>query len=520
MRRYLPSLLLVAWACSPAPSESPAAQAAATTTGGTLASDRPFDSGAAAGGGSAAGAPTASAPKSDAQGGAGATAEQRLKTAHDFFERGPGAVRNPAGDPDGFVSNATQIGGGFSSARIIVRGDPVPGYPGLYNVTLSNTGSGYQEMFLLQVPDSKPVVPVPLLVVFHRYGVSHADALFNTNFIAEARTRGWYMLAPLSASQQNFACLEGQINTEAALHYVTSVCTVDTSRIYGVGFSMGGGVVTSYAARHLDPAAPMFAAIVNHTGDVSLGHTFANESAQVQGVLEGWYGGPPSSAAFNYQRCSVIDLDPITETVRVGTDMSRTPAALPVMDWMASADPVTYLLDQTMAFDQHNHAQNAGNAFTTVSASVHSWSTLDDTQVCDYLAQFTLHEPALSSTLADRDGVYYRFQVAQDAAGAFTPFSWHADAAQNRLSLWATGNLKRLTVDALGLGLAYLGQLHLNMASADGTGDDVLFVGVPYAPLSVTRDGVADSSGTYDAQMHTFLVHETSGSGHLWVLTF
>ena len=448
------------------------------------------------------------------------TPEERQKAVHDFFERGPGAVRNPGGDPDGFASAATQIGGGFSSARVIVRGEPVPGYPGLYNVTLGNTGSGYQELFLLQLPDTKPVVPAPLLVVFHRYGVSHADALYNTNFIAEVRARGWYMLAPLSASQQNFACLEGQINTGAALHYVTSTCYVDKNRIYGVGFSMGGGVVTSYAARHLDPAAPMFAAIVNHTGDVSLGHTFANETAQIQGVLEGWYGGPPTSVPFDYQRCSVIDLDPVTETVGVGTDMSRNLAEVPVMDWMASADPVTYLLDQTMAFDQHNHATNAGNAFTTVSANVHSWSTLDDTAVCDYLAQFTLQQPSMSSTLADRDDTFYRFQVTQDAAGAFTPFSWHADAAQNRLSLWATANLKRLTVDALGLGLAYLGPLHLNMASSDGTGDDVLFLGVPYAPLSVTRDGVPDSSGTYDAQMHTFLVHETSGTGHLWVLTF
>ena len=444
--------------------------------------------------------------------------EERSKIAHAFFDRGPGAVR-PEGEVDVLPAAVAAGGGAASQARYVMRGDPVPGYPGLYNVTLANTGSGYQEMFLLQVPDVKPVAPVPLLVVFHRYGVSHADALFNTSFVAQARTRGWYMVAPLSASQQNFASLEGQINTEAALAFVTSTFAVDRNRIYGVGFSMGGGTCASYAARHLDPAAPMFAAIADHTGDVSLAHTYASESAQVQTILEGWYGGTPAAQPFNYERCSTIDLDPATGSVGAGTDMSRNLSAMPVLVWMASADPIAYLVAQTLAFDAHIQPQNAGNAFTSVAANVHSWSTMDDAQVCDFLAQSTLALPASASTLADRDATYFRFQVEQDAAGSFTPFSWSTDPVQNRLSLWATANLKRITVDAPGLGLAFAGKLHLNFATSDGTGDDVLFTSVGAAPLAVTRDGVP-AAATYDPQMHTLLVHETSGSGHQWLLQF
>ncbi len=85
--------------------------------------------------------------------------------------------------------------------------------------------------------------------------------------------------------------------------------------------------------------------------------------------------------------------------------------------------------------------------------------------------------------------------------------------------MWATSNLKRLTVDSPGAGLGFVGVLHLNLSSSDGSGDDVLFTSVPYAPSSVTRDGVP-ASATYDAQMHTLLIHESSGSGHQWVLFF
>ena len=402
---------------------------------------------------------------------------------------------------------------------VIVRGEPVPGYPGLYNVTLGNTGSGYQELFLLQLPDTKPVVPAPLLVVFHRYGVSHADALYNTNFIAEVRARGWYMLAPLSASQQNFACLEGQINTGAALHYVTSTCYVDKNRIYGVGFSMGGGWCASYAARHLDPNGSIFAAVVDHTGTVSLGDAYANEvgNPSIIQELQGLFGGDPTSQPFNYQRCSTVDIDPITHLVGAGTDMARN---LPVTRcWMADNDPQPYLPLQTQIFYNHIQPMDRSDVLTIVSGNQHSWDTLDDTVVCDWLSTYTLHYPLIGNTLADLDGAWYHFQIEQDAGGAFTPFSWFADANANRISFWSTANLHRISFDAQAVGLHYVGHLRLNMSSADGTGDQVVFDSVPYAPLSVTRNGVP-ANGTYDPLTQTFLVDEVSGSGAQWVIGF
>jgi dienelactone hydrolase len=401
---------------------------------------------------------------------------------------------------------------------VLVYGDPVPGFPGMYNCMLANTGSGYAEFFALQLPHTIPPGGAPALVAFHAFNVSHADAVYHTNFPAECLARNWFMIAPFGASQTNFGSLPSQINVAAVLSWARAMLPIDGNRIYGVGFSMGGGGCASYAARHLDPSASMFAAIVDHTGTVSLAHAYANESTSIQLILEGWFGGSPAAQPFAYQRCSTIDIDPLTEQIGVGTDMSRNLRT--VHCWLADNDPQPYLPLQTHLFYDHIHAANPADVLTIVPGNVHSWSTLDDTVACDWLSRYTLQELTIGNTLADQDGTWGRFIVQQSAPGAFTPFSWHADAPPNRLSLWATANLQRLSVNLAPLGLVYSGNLKLNMTSADGTGDQVLFLGVPHAPTAVTRNGVPNATCVYDHAAHTFLVNELSGSGALWVFTF
>src|SRR5688500_7210110 len=109
----------------------------------------------------------------------------RLRAALAFFERGPGAV-----GPDGRVE--ASIGAG-SRTRPPVISWFVPGFPGVYNVWLQNTGSGLQEQFLVQ-PASPPPPPgqvKPLLVLFHGAGTSHMSPLLHSTFFAEAASRGW-----------------------------------------------------------------------------------------------------------------------------------------------------------------------------------------------------------------------------------------------------------------------------------------------------------------------------------------
>jgi dienelactone hydrolase len=437
---------------------------------------------------------------------------QSILTKPYFDEPGLGGeVDNPMGGSNGAVVNG---------AGVIARGHQVPDEPGLSEIVLTNTGSGWLEKFLLFVPLIPPQQRAPVLVVFHRFGVSHWDAYFNTTLIQEARRRGWFLIAPKAAAQKSFNSLEGQINVAAAMSWVNAHYNIDPYRVYGVGFSMGGGLVTNFAARHVDPGTLMFAAIVNHTGDVSQGLTWAREyQDDASDSLEYWYGGPPASQAFNYQRCSVIDIDPATGVIGTGTDMGRNLSHIPVRDWMANNDPITYLQQQTTTFDAYVTGQNPNNSMTVVNANVHSWSTLDDTAVCDWLSQFTLQLPRSANTLADQDGTYFWFNVSQSAAGSFTPFSWSMDTVSNRLSLYNTVNLARVAIDVTSAGLQYAGVLKINMDTSDGTGDQVLLENLPGPPVAVTRDG-ADASGTWDPSTRTFLVDETDSAVHMWRLTF
>jgi hypothetical protein len=229
------------------------------------------------------------------------------------------------------------------------------------------------------------------------------------------------------------------------------------------------------------------------------------------------FGGSPAAQPFAYQRCSTVDIDHLTNMVGVGTDMARNLTY--VHNWVADHDPQPYLPLQTQIFQTHVEALNPADVLTIAPGNVHSWSTLDDTAACDWLATYTLEEPSIGTTLADDNGAWHRFRINQSVSGAFTPFSWYADANANRLSLWATSNLERISVDAAPMGLVYSGTLKLNMSSADGTGDQVLFLHVQSPPSSVTRNNQPANS-TYNPQGHSLLIDELSGAGSQWVIHF
>ncbi len=416
---------------------------------------------------------------------------------------------------------AAMVGG---STALRYRGGLVPGYTNLYQYEINNTGSGWKEKFLLQ-PPLNVGAPAPMLVVFHKFGVGQGDVI-NTNFLAEGEARGWFVLAPLGARQNHFGNFESQINEKAAINLVCHLYQnhVDLSRVYGVGFSMGGGALSNYAARHVDPAGVMFAAICDHTGSVSLTNVYYNEPNyndpnDAPHILESLYGGPPSLQPFNYVRCSSIDLDWMTNIIDPNTDFARNLAHVPTLCWLATNDPIAYLYNQTTMFAGHIQPLNANDALNFVSANVHMWTTLDDHYVCDWLAQFSLLVPTSGSSLADEDGQWFRFTIEQDTAGAFTPFTWSIAAAQKLVTLSATKNLRRVSLDSANVGFAFSGAVTLDLSTADTTGDQILLRGVNAAPISVQRDGAA-AGGTYDALGHTFQIVETDGAPHHWVLTF
>jgi pimeloyl-ACP methyl ester carboxylesterase len=448
-----------------------------------------------------------------------------VQTADDF--RG-----TPEAD---FLGKAwTHPSGARITARLVQPTQPLQGNPApppstfQYQVQILPS-TGYVEVFILQVPLPLPRTPAPLLLGFHAFGQSHLDIFVNTGFPAEAATRGWFLLAPLGASKKHFSVIESQINTEAVLEWVLNGLgqRIDDSRIYGVGFSMGGGAVTNYAARHLDPQKPMIAALVDHSGGVALKNTYFHD-AGARPILDLAFGnGTPGSAdPWKLARSSVVNFDPVTLVVETDEDLARNLVSIPLKIQRAHTDSIRYVNDQCDVLDVQLRARGKvvgpEYAYEFIPPGPpsfgHSWAMLDFTAVCDWLSNHTLTLPSSAETLADQNARYYHFDVVQDAAGAFTPFSWSIDTGANELRLEQTANLLRMTVDLPATGLDPGQPLHLVLGTQDATPDEFRITGYPALPTTVLRDGVPDYiHWAYSASLSLLTVAEQDGQQHTWM---
>ena len=432
---------------------------------------------------------------------------------------------HPARDDDGITSitqlatpyelrtHGTEgINGSVGAAGITVTNvgqadDSVAGLSGynLWEVSISAafTGSGFGDRFYFVEPIPRPTTPVPLLVFNHRFGKTNLDIAVSTNYLKLATERGWYIVAPTAASNKHFLSIPAQLNTEFILDWVTNLpqSMVDMSRIYGIGFSMGGGMVMSYGARHVDPTRPMYAAIVNHTGDVSLNHVYDNETPQGQAVLDFWYGDftPGSADPLAMQRSSLIDYDPDGGEFLTESDMVRNLSYAPLMVVRASDDLIDYLEVQTDALDFHIQtvlgiAPGPNYHYQIYPYNGHAWDMLPEATALDFLQQHTLQLPTSGSVLADRNARWFYFTTTLKNFAANAEFDWEVDALANRLSFSGTLNLSALTVDTLAAGLDPLSPLTLEIASGDGAA--VAFFLRDYAapPSQVLLDGQPTSS--------------------------
>ena len=402
------------------------------------------------------------------------------------------------------VSGLTPLGGPTSTTPLPSAGS-IGASPLVYEVTIQ-PGTGFNERFLVQ--STGQVGPRPLLVVFHKFGVSHYDAYFNTSFFEEARRRGWYAVAPLSSGQSHFS--------DERSH-------VDTTRIYAVGFSMGGGAAMNYAARHLDPTGMMIAAVFNQSGILSHEDTYPQSVPSVQQIYDNRFGtGAPGSASpWLLQRGSVFGFDPFTLTVVPDTDLGRNLLHVATRITRTSGD-VPYLITQNDLFQQHLlslGANPATHVLNLINYPGHSWDAVSETLVCNWLRSHQLALPDAGNTLAHENGRFFDFDIEQDVAGSFTPFQWSVSSASNLLTLSGTSNLARLRLHTLDAGLAPLSPLDLTMATGDGLADTLVLTDYGSVPTQVLRDGVPTAAWSHDPLASELTLFEIDGSTqHAWTI--
>jgi poly(3-hydroxybutyrate) depolymerase len=421
-----------------------------------------------------------------------------------------GEVLNRNGDFE------TAVGGNASSSLTGMRVSTGLLPKGVYEIALSKavTGSGWEERFLVGVP-TNPIVPAPCLVVFHGYGEEHTHMVSRTSYFQEAMARGWVVVAPLGAHKYNYAIGYAQENVLSALTWAATYLMLDPDRFYAVGFSMGGGMAASFAARHLDPNGPQFAAVAVHTGSCSVRDVYWNSNDQALFEHPQMFGSNPDARPFRYQRASTIDLDTFTNTVDRGTDMVRNLVHAPIYHFAALNDPVPYLVNET----EKNHEQallHGGDTTLVISDdSVHKWSTLDEAVILDWFEPKTHQVPSddvFTRVLADRTGHWYGIHVRGVSATAFTPFRWKTMLSLNRMVIDEVENADRVSFDPSEHGLDKGSAVELLFQNVDGLAVDLVLEGYSQAPSDVWRGGGSTGSWSYDPVAETVTLFETNGA--------
>ncbi|MFT7668806.1 MAG: pimeloyl-ACP methyl ester carboxylesterase [Planctomycetota bacterium] len=413
----------------------------------------------------------------------------------------------------GMLTNNATFGGSLTTgAGGAVAGVQRTHLPGLFSIVLDDPGTGWQETFLMGVP-TNPIQPkAPLLVMFHSYSVSEWDCYVNTPIFQDALDRGWYVVAPLGAHAINFGIPYAQTNIEYALDFVTGLLPVDMDRVYGVGFSMGGGTMMSYAARHIDPDHVRFAAVVNHTGGVSISNTYWNSTDTVYFDDPQLFGGSPTGAReFIYSQASVVDIDLSSSVVNPQTDQARNMAHIPVLNHYASSDPLQYLVNQVdVLYAWLQLIPSIQSLLDITNFSTHHWTTLGSNTTLDFLEPKTLLIPRLGThrALADREATYFHFRIHQDAAELFTPFRWNMDQPGNRLTIDETANLERIEINTASLGLDLSVEHELVLSTNDSLTEIATIKGYASIPQEVLRDDITDSTWVWDPLLKTVTITE------------
>ncbi|MEL6429693.1 MAG: alpha/beta hydrolase [Planctomycetota bacterium] len=410
-------------------------------------------------------------------------------------------------------SSPESLGGSFSSPYVPPMSVQATGARTL-EVTLNLPGQTWAERFILALPAGQTGL-APVLVLFHGYGEDPRDVALNTPLFAEALLRGWVVVAPLGGHRYHYGIDYAQENIERTLEVLYTRLPLDPERLYAVGFSMGGGAAASFAARHLDPAGPRFAAVVNHTGSTSLVSSWETQGAQDVFESPLMFGATPYIAPFGYRRSSTVEHDAFTNTLSGERHMGLNLARVPMRNAYGLFDANFGLVEQTQAL--HGYLGDTSEEIVLQSAT-HSWATLDAASTLDWLGGHALQEPQpeeIVRTLADRSGAWNQVGLELRDENAFGTILWSARPSTDDLYLIDLENLARIDVDLERVGLEPTpGQpLRVLTQTTDGAPAKLELTGLGGPPTAVQYAGFAQGSWNYDASRDVLVLEETGSAG-------
>lgn len=173
------------------------------------------------------------------------------------------------------------------------------------DLTFTSSFDGSVQLASLFIPDPLPAGPRPLVAVAHYWGGDRHSAR-GLGYVEECQRRGWLLVCPelhgqRTSGKTSLAALEAQHDLVDAIRAVQARQTVDATRIYLAGQSMGGMLVAMTAAKYPD----LFAAAVAGQGISDLRQFMLDTPSLAPGVVAEC--GPDTGAGdFAYRRRSPL----------------------------------------------------------------------------------------------------------------------------------------------------------------------------------------------------------------------
>jgi len=149
-----------------------------------------------------------------------------------------------------------------------------------------------------------PNTAIPLLISIPGTGEDKSDAL--NRYAVQANERGWLLAAPDLRKAWNYSLakparspsLAVQADVMALLQHMQDTYNVDSTRVYVAGFSVGGGIATTMAAKYPD----VFAGVLEYAGPSDYAAWYVDRG-DIRFELEKEFSGGPVNN-FEYPRRS------------------------------------------------------------------------------------------------------------------------------------------------------------------------------------------------------------------------
>lgn len=394
------------------------------------------------------------------------------------------------------------------------------------------TGTARQEWVRYQLPDgySDTAGPYPLCIVWHSYSRTPLEIETDSTWPQECNSRGWIFIAPMCYDQVNFSCLDAHHHVTRAVEYLINVqgWSIDTNKIYHVGFSMGATGALNYVSRHIAigsgyyPAAGV--AIVAPVLDLK--DAFNQNDLGVFTYAPWLIGGTPADHEYRYKQASPMKM---TNNVYV---LDHSPArnlmfGLPIWHSYAGDDTSYNRLVQNQQLKALLQAIGASyrEEYTAQGgANKHSWSLMNETDAAGYLSVFSLSSQDRASVtfIADRESKFHWISIKQPALGPnereFSKIIASASDANNKITVTLSYHISEFKIDTVQSGISgpdhTSGIMRLDFAQGNPGAQTIIFTDIPTSPSSIENGtGVPFSNWSHDAVTDELSIQRSAGQG-------